>query len=260
MLQFNASRFRKLLLELLLGGKLIRDAKLNQLLFHSAKIKYAYKEFTVWFAKNKENQVATLKQHNFIRCFIRCDELWHDIPDYDALVIEFKPEGYYASLLEKLEHGKTSLRSIRMALQPVIDLYQHNSLKNFQAPNQMQIDTYLTTKPGQRNALYGFTIFLKKTAGMHLQCEMPEQNKLKKVKHKNLEKQFIALVRQAKPLSKKDELKWLQLGIAYFHNRTLSLKTLENITLITDENTQMLKLVSHELEYYLPHFKDFNFN
>lgn len=82
--------------------RLAHETKLNSYLFSFESIKNDYQEFVSWLSTNRGAKTAKLKNNNFIEFFIRCDELWGEIPSYKILVHEFKPEG--------LRHNLTVLR------------------------------------------------------------------------------------------------------------------------------------------------------
>lgn len=66
---------------------------------------------------------------------------------------------YYRQLQQKYESGKTSLKSIRLALQPAIDLMVSAPLNKL--PSQEQLNAYLLAKKGQIAAITGFVNHLK---------------------------------------------------------------------------------------------------
>lgn len=281
--------------------RLAREVALNKNKFASDCIRENYIQFIQWLASQRGDQVASLKHDHFSQFFMRCDVIWQQIPAYDALVIEFKPEGlrshltvlrwltdtgkvsidlqlkddiaeqerihnllgkfdalpeqverYHALLLEKIKQGKTSLKSLRLALQPVVGVYQQFGLSGAQVLSQIQLERYLTNRPGQRNALFGFICFLNRTQELALECEIPALKQINKAKRQEVEQQLILLARQVKPLSKKDQLRWLQLGMKYFHNQEVSLKALVNVPFSIQSNDGMLKLDYHNKHYYLP--------
>lgn len=63
----------------------------------------------------------------------------------------------------------------------------------------------------------------------------------------------MALNNQSKPLSDKDQLIWLQLGMAYFHNTQISLKTLATIT-IKHGGDEMNILTYKKQDYWIPKY------
>lgn len=281
--------------------RLLHEADLNTYLLTSSEIKKAYSDFIEWFADSKGSMVAALKHNKFIYFFIQCDEIWHKIPSYESLVLEFKPNGlreyltvlrwlilteqitidasakeqvaeqerianllakfddkiprciteYHKFLAQKLLNGKTSLKSVRLALQPAVGLCIEYQVKGSNRPNQEHIDSYLLIKHGQYSAIYGFVTFLSKKYQLDLVCNKPNDSDLRKLKRKELEQQMTELYNKPKPLSTKDRLKWLQLCMAYFHQVDTKLKHLKTVT-VHSCSEEMSKISMNNKEYWLP--------
>ena len=51
------------------------------------------------------------------------------------------------------------MRTVRLALQPAVEILIKNNLKNEEIINQKQINNYLAIKKGQKNTLSGFISF-----------------------------------------------------------------------------------------------------
>ncbi|MGP5104758.1 hypothetical protein ACTXJH_12545 [Psychrobacter celer] len=280
--------------------RLQREVEVNLYLFKSDKIKAAYKDFINWFIDRTCNQKVAMEHLKFTTFFETCDEVWHEIPSYNSLVQEFKPEGlrhhltvlrwlidteqvivnldiknevaekerilnllnklevlpepietYYEFLNEKLALKKTSLKSIRLALQPAIGIYVELSIERHQKPSQEQLDAYLRLKQGQYNAIYGFISFLNKNHKLQLVCLKPNKDELKKFKKKELERKIIEISGKPKPLSPKDEIRWLQLAMAYFHQVNINLNVIKTLT-VQPCNEKMSKVLFNSKEYWIP--------
>lgn len=158
---------------------------------------------------------------------------------------------YHEYLNQKLLNDETSLKSVRLALQPAIDLYTQFQLTGSNTPNQEQIDGYLLVKSGQRNAIYGFVMFLNRKHSLDLVCVKPSKDDVLKANRGEIEKQLMALYNQPKPLSDKEHLIWLQLGMAYFHRMDIKLSTLRTVELIPCDDG-MLKIVIKGKKYWIP--------
>ncbi|MDD0824289.1 hypothetical protein PTQ27_07420 [Mannheimia sp. AT1] len=90
---------------------------------------------------------------------------------------------YYHKLQRRYDNGKTSLKSIRLALQPAIDLISSNNITNY--PTQEQLNHYLVIKSGQMAAITGFINHLKSDYN----CELNIDRKLiQQMKSKQLKK------------------------------------------------------------------------
>lgn len=158
---------------------------------------------------------------------------------------------YNQSLEKKLLNGKTSLKSIRLALQPAIDLCTQYGINDLNTPNQEQLDGYLLVKHGQYSALYGFVKFLNREYGLDIVCTKPSKDAVLKANRKEIEQKMMMLYNQPKPLSDKDELIWLQLCMAYFHQVNIKLKTIKTLT-VQPCNEDMSKIMFDQKEYWLP--------
>lgn len=161
---------------------------------------------------------------------------------------------YHQYLEQKLLKGKTSLKSVRLALQPAIDICTHYGIEASNTPNQEQIEAYLLTKQGQYSALYGFVMFLNRVYGLDIVCTKPSKNAVLKANRKEIEQKMIALYNQPKPLSDKDESLWLQLGMAYFHSVNIDLKALgflEKQAVIVEEELAVL-IKFKDSQYVIP--------
>lgn len=281
--------------------RLVHEAKLNTYLLTSNEMKKAYSNFIEWFIDCKGSMVAALKHNKFIYFFVHCDEIWHKIPSYEALVREFKPNGlreyltvlrwlllteqvtvdfnakeqiaeqerisnllakcdgkeplcienYHDFLNQKLLNRKTSLKSVRLALQPAVGLCIEHQIKESSTPTQEHINSYLLVKHGQYNALYGFVTFLNKKYKLDLVCNKPSIEDVRKLKKRELEQNMTELYNKPKPLPLTDKLKWLQLSMSYFHQVDIQLKTLKTLN-IQPCDEDMLKIIFNEKEYFLP--------
>ncbi|MDN5651583.1 MAG: hypothetical protein L0G51_03015 [Lactococcus lactis] len=169
------------------------------------------------------------------------------------LVFKVTPDSiqaYHEFLNQKLAADKTTIRSVRLALRPAIDIYSKYNLKYSEMPSQEQVDTYLREKKGQFSALYGFITFLNKEYSLSLKYERPSEQDISRTTRKLLEKKIIKLANKA-DLSKNDELLWYQLCLAYFHNLKVHLKDLKT-TSIEKYDNRMIMITIRDKEYWLP--------
>lgn len=156
---------------------------------------------------------------------------------------------YYEFLNQKLALKKTSLQSIRLALQPVVGLYLQFNLQGQQKPSQAQLDGYLKEKHGQFNALYGFVSFINKQYALKLKLSKPSTDTIKKIRRKQLEKELIKL-NQASNLTSKDQQRWLSIGLEYFHGLKVSSKVASSLK--TDVREDRIVVHYHDYDYVLP--------
>lgn len=161
---------------------------------------------------------------------------------------------YHKFLDQKLLNGKTSLKSVRLALQPAVGLCIEYQVKGSNRPSQEHIDNYLLIKHGQYSALYGFVTFLNKNYHLSLVCRKPSKDKILKTNRREVEKRMIVLYQRPKPLSIKDKSRWLQLAMIYFHGVDMNLKTLASLEtkdiIVNEEHAVVIRL--KDGEYTIP--------
>lgn len=90
---------------------------------------------------------------------------------------------YYQKLQRRCDEGKTSLKSVRLALQPAIDLISTNEIMDY--PTQDQLNQYLVEKSGQTAAITGFINHLK--LEYHRELEI-DRKLIQQIKTKQLKK------------------------------------------------------------------------
>lgn len=102
---------------------------------------------------------------------------------------------YYQLLQKRFDSGKTSLRSVRLALQPAIDLISSQAITDY--PTQEQLNNYLSEKMGQIAAITGFINYLKSTYHRDLEIdrELISQMKAKLLK-KRYSQRLVELYKQ----------------------------------------------------------------
>lgn len=125
-------------------------------------------------------------------------------------------QGYQAELMVKLKAGRTTLKSIRLALQPAVGLL----LRTKQIPTQSEIGHYLSEKSGQKASLTGFINYLNKKYGLLLVCNHSEEDRIQaqQRKKKSLENEIIAfLIKSREELKPTYIIDWIKLSMQYFH-------------------------------------------
>ena len=102
-------------------------------------------------------------------------------------------QGYRAELMTRLYAGRTTLKSVRLALQPAVGLLLQ---RINQIPTQSEVGMYLAERSGQRAALTGFINYLNKNYDLNLICGHSEKEKIQaqQRKQKNLENEMIVLL------------------------------------------------------------------
>lgn len=144
----------------------------------------------------------------------RIDALFAKITD--QLIVCELLQGYQAELMVKFDTGKTTLKSIRLALQPAVGLL----LRTHKIPTQSEISHYLSEKSGQKAALTGFINYLNKKYGLHLVCNHSEEERIQaqQRKKKSLENEMIAfLIKSREESNYLHIIDWIKLSMQYFH-------------------------------------------
>lgn len=141
----------------------------------------------------------------------------------DSLLNKFKDEipvcinKYYIYLFDKLKREKIKIKTIRMALQPAIDIMLKFDLKNNEIINQEQVNIFLIEKYGQRNTLSGFLSFINNEYKLNLKCIKKGDSFFKLKRRIYLEKELFKLSKGTELLHK-DKIRWVRLSMEYFHN------------------------------------------
>lgn len=158
--------------------------------------------------------------------------------------------------IRKLQRG-TSIKTLRLSLQPVVDMYHQFELKGENTPTQAQLDTYLTAKNGQRASLMSFLVFLRKNYGVDLKAKVvePGSQKSLQVKRKEVEKRLTALINSENPLSKKEQIEWFMLSMLFFHKKEITKKALKSTTITDYTEEDMFLLIHESKEYWIPKYK-----
>jgi hypothetical protein len=123
--------------------------------------------------------------------------------------------GYHDHLLTGQKEGKTTWRSIRLAMTPAAALLLQAASKEVCPPDQKMLSVYLDKTPGQRAAVSGFVGYLRDSYKVNITLT-PANDKAKKVKKKRLEDELLRLLAE-NDQSQTGRLKVLAVAMAYFH-------------------------------------------
>lgn len=159
---------------------------------------------------------------------------------------------YYTKLLDKLKSGKTTLKSVRLALQPAVGLIINlNKL-----PQQADVDSYLKQKSGQRVALIGFINFINQEYNLNLKIEKLaayDKQQIKYRKKHELEKQVIDYVIECRNNPDKFNLNdWVKLALLYFHGIKVSSSNLSEFTTEIIKDGFLIKISDSYKRVFLP--------
>lgn len=128
-------------------------------------------------------------------------------------------QGYRAELMARLDAGRTTLKSVRLALQPAVGLL----LKSNELPTQSKVGQYLAERLGQRAALTGFINYLNREYDLKLVCKYDEKEKIQaqQRKMKSLENEIIAfLIKSREESNPIYIIDWIGISMKYFHSCT----------------------------------------
>ena len=122
---------------------------------------------------------------------------------------------YWKHLEARIQSGKLTLRSARLALRPAVSLVQISSQAGENLPSQSSVDHYLLSAPGQRATLTGFITFLNGQYTLALNSTV-DSRRVETVRRKKLEAEMLSLMRDP-PQGAEGEKRWLSISLAYFH-------------------------------------------
>jgi hypothetical protein len=165
-------------------------------------------------------------------------------------------DGYHDQLLTGQKEGKTTWRSIRLAMTPAAALLLQSAPKEVCPPDQKMLDVYLDKTPGQRAAVSGFVGYLRDSYKVNITLT-PANDKAKKVKKKRLEDELLRLLAE-NDQSRAGRLKVLAVAMAYFHGvaqKEITDAALESA--VTAANNVGSTFTIHGVDYWLP--TEFNF-
>lgn len=153
---------------------------------------------------------------------------------------------YYQKLQQRYDIGKTSLKSVRLALQPAIDLMSSNNITDFLT--QEQLNHYLVMKSGQMAAITGFINHLKLEYHCELEInrELIQQMKSKQLK-KHCAQRLVELYKQ-KDLTTQEQVELVYVVLYSLHSVEIKKPKLNAILLL--EGVAYYR--GKEKDYFLP--------
>lgn len=122
---------------------------------------------------------------------------------------------YQDRLMKRVNAGKSTLRSVRLALRPAASLLLAATSDGGKMLDQVALDRYLLEAPGQMAAITGFINYLNEMHGLSLVPKVNEKL-VSEVRRKKLEVELMALVREGGE-GEDFRRRWLSVALAYFH-------------------------------------------
>ena len=134
---------------------------------------------------------------------------------------------YMAKLQARLSEGKTTIRSIRLALTPAEGLSRIVVQAGLGLPSQNLLDAYLRDRPGQKAAITGFINFLNSEYKINLTArvdpKLTRQNRRKKLE------QALATMMQNELKGAQFLEQWAPVALEYFHNVKIPKRLLRSL-------------------------------
>jgi hypothetical protein len=156
----------------------------------------------------------------------------------------------YRDLLQaKVDAGKSTSRSMRLALRPAVSLLLVADGSGNTLPNQASVDRLLRETPGQLAALSGFIRYLNKHYALGLLPVVDEQHAAVR-RRQSLEAKLLALARGGDD-GDSFRRKWVGIGLMYFHglSKVLSVQVLSDAISIDADG---YRISIRGQEYWLP--------
>ena len=127
-------------------------------------------------------------------------------------------EAYYAKHQARLQAGKTTIRSIRLALTPAVKLLKFCDHHGAQLPTRKMIQDYLWCFWGQRNAVYSFVNFLHERYALPMRAReiTPPELRSPNESREHLKHRLIAAMRGAGN-QRMDADTFLRIAVGYLH-------------------------------------------
>lgn len=159
---------------------------------------------------------------------------------------------YKMELEAKSAVGKSSIRSVRLALRPAVSLFQYSDLTGHTLPDQAALDRYLRDSPGQFAALGGFIRFLNRRHNLHLHAFV-DKKRVIEGRRKKLEALLWTLTREADE-SREFLRNWISTSLMYFHNLPLSVARDIDTSMVRAESGGYFILFAKR-EYWIPRWE-----
>lgn len=134
-----------------------------------------------------------------------------DRPEQHALL-----DSYRALLIEAMHEGKTTLRSVRLALVPAAALLEIAHDIERSIPDQKALELYLVRSPGQRAAISGFIRYLRQEQSVSLSLARVSPHKAAEARKKRFEAEIVALM-QEDGQAADFEQRWVRAALRFFH-------------------------------------------
>lgn len=162
--------------------------------------------------------------------------------------------GYFEYLYNKYKNGKTTIRSIRLALTPAIKLLEYCDHFNTEKPDMNILSGYLWLYPGQKSSITGFINFLKNKFKYELSIMDAPKIVLKRPKtsKKILKQRLIDLLRTNQETKNSQDL--IKTAIGYLHEIEIPSNVFINFSCIKTHTDKTVFIYLANYKFYLPSF------
>lgn len=173
------------------------------------------------------------------------DRLLDKIPTESPFKIYI--DGYYAEMLNRYKHGKTSTRSFRLALTPATAMLELGLKQDKKLPDDELLKQYLWLHYGQRAAITGFINFLR--VKMAVDIEMPDKEYFKFTRPSEskarIKQKLISMLRSGES----NNNQYIKTAIEYYHTIRFpyELNVIENINVNKKEGLFSVSLAGKTL-------------
>ena len=156
---------------------------------------------------------------------------------------------YKQKLDEKMRQGKTSTRSVRLAIKPAVALMLSIDQKEQLLPDLKLIKAYLTEYSGQAAALTGFINFLNDQYDTDIDyISIKKSSFIKEVSKKKLEQELLEIISLDQDI---DVIAWIKKGLIFFHGMSYKNSLKINLDMITEAQDGYNVLYNKQI-YWLP--------
>ena len=163
-------------------------------------------------------------------------------------------ESYHEVLDERLEAGRSSTRSLRLALAPAAGLLDTAIRLGRAVPDQKTLDAYLRKAPGQRAAVSGFAAHLRDRHGAEITVPRRDPQAARRKLHSKLRAELIELMR-GNAKGPQSEQRWIAASLGYFHDVPKKVAAAVAAQDVTPDRDGMNVQIA-EKRYWIPRLED----
>jgi hypothetical protein len=157
---------------------------------------------------------------------------------------------YRSELTKRIDSGDIAVKSARFALRAAASLLLATDPSGGRLPEQKDVNRYLAESPGQQAALIGFLTFLRRTHGLNLAATV-DRTRQRSLRRRKLEREIIRLAK-CRDDSKEWLLRWIVVGLEYFHGRKIGKKAIQLDMVRKEAEGLLVTTEGAESNYWIP--------